>query len=177
MIIMMMMTTMSLIDTMPRRQLRYAPANWLKAISGSDMALFPRAPIKIVLHVLSFSLSVPRYFTSTYHAYNRTVSNAGTECTLTRVCVRTHRRTMHMHTHAKHTSAHHRHRNYLPPVVRSASLSLSLIHTGTHTKDVTEEGLTRTVQPPTAQSPRRFPRAKSDRHHQTLTYLVVGPQH
>lgn len=39
-----------------------------------------------------------------------------------------------------------------------------------------ERGLTHTVQPPAAQSPRRFPRAKSDRHHQTLTYLV-GPQH
>lgn len=36
--------------------------------------------------------------------------------------------------------------------------------------------LTRTVQPPAAQSPRRFPRAKSDRHHQTLTYLV-SPRH
>lgn len=37
------------------------------------------------------------------------------------------------------------------------------------------ERLTRTVQPPAVQSTRRFPRAKSDRHHQTLTYL--GPQH
>lgn len=38
------------------------------------------------------------------------------------------------------------------------------------------ERLTRTVPPPAVQSTRRFPRAKSDRHHQTLTYLV-GPQH
>lgn len=36
--------------------------------------------------------------------------------------------------------------------------------------------LTRTGQPPAGQSTRRFPRAKSDRHHQTLTYLV-SPRH